>query len=217
MKYREHCFLCYPEWQNLLSHNSSWPFQSSQPPSLSLRTQLATTLVNFPSLIIDCSALVESQTYHTGEEERLDILIDRAFSMFTNVNNWLQIKAEPYFTSNTLTSLTPTTYYGAEHINYPDVLIGVLDCVANTALLAIEKLLRRLCLARLRSCGSAMGSSWPKDRGLPWLSDDPEPMRLRHQRAISALDFVKAESTLAAKPLEFGLQQVQSGGSSLSG
>lgn len=217
MKYQEHCFLCYPEWQNLLSQNSSWPFQSSQPPSLSLRTQLATTLVKFPSLIIDCSALVDSQTYHTGEEEQLDILIDKALSMLTIVNNWLRGKAEPYFTSNTLTSLTPTTYYGAEHINYPDVLIGVLDCVANTAILAIEQLLRRLCLARLRSYGRAMGSSWPKERGLPWLSDDPEYMRRRHQRATSALDFVKAESTLAAKPLEFGLQQVQYGSPRLSG
>ena len=217
MKYREHCFLCDPAWQKLLSQDSSWPFQSSQPPSLSLRTQLATTLVKFPSLMIDCSALVESQTYHTREEERLDILIDRALSILTTVNNWLQIKAEPYFTSSTLTSITSTTYYEAEHINYPDVLIGVLDCVANTATLAIEQLLRRLCLARLRSCGSAMGSRWPKERGLPWLSDDSEHRRRRYQRAMSALNFVKAESTLAAKPLEFGLQQVQSGGSGLSG
>ena len=166
--------------------------------------------------MIDCSALVESQTCHKGEEERLDILIDKAFRMFTDVNDWLQVKAEPYFTSNTLISFTPTTYYTAEHINYPDVLIGVLDCVANTAILAIEQLLRRSCLARLRSYGSAMRSSWPKERGLPWLSDDPEHMRRRHQRAKSAFDFVKAESTLAAKPLEFGLQQVQSGGPSLS-
>ena len=217
MKYQEHCFLCYPEWQKLLSQNASWPFQNSQPPSLSLRTQLATNLVNFPSLIIESSALVKSQTYHTGEEERLDILIEKALSMLTNINNWLQLKAEPYFMSNTLTALTPTTYHAAEHIYYPDVLTGVLDCVANTAILAIEQLLRRLCLARLRSCGSAMGSSRPKERGLPWLSDDPEYMRRRHQRAKSALDFVKAESTLAAKPLEFGLQQVQSGSPGLSG
>ena len=217
MKYREHCFLCDPEWQKLLSQDSSWPFQSSQPPSLSLRTQLATTLVNFPSLMIDCSALVESQTYHTGEEERLDILIDRALSMLTTVNNWLQVKAEPYFTSSTLTSITSTTYYEAEHINYPDVLTGVLDCVANTAILAIEQLLRHLCLARLRFCGSATRSGCPREPGFPWLSEDPEHMRRRHQRAISALDSVKAESTLAAKPLEFGLQQVQSGGSNLSG
>lgn len=217
MKYREHCFLGYPEWQNLLSQTSSWPFQSSQPPSLSLRTQLATTLVNFPSLMVDCSALVESQTYNAGGVERLNLLIDRALSMLTDVNNWLQAKAEPYFTPNTMTPLTLPTYYGAEHINYPDVLIGILDCVANTAILAIEKLLRSVCLARLRSCGSATGSSWPKERGLPWLSDDPEHMRRRHQRAVSALDFVKAESTLAAKPLEFGLQQVQMGGSNLSG
>ena len=217
MKYREHCFLCYPEWQNLLSQTSSWSFQSSQPASLSLRTQLATTLVNFPSLMIDCSATFESQTYPTRGEARLDILIDRALSMLTDVNHWLQAKAEPHFTPNTIAPFTPPNYYGTEHIKYPDLLIGVLDCVANTAILAMEELLRRLCLARLRSYGSAIGSNWPKDRGLPWLSDDPERMRQRHQRAISALDFVKAESTLAAKPLEFGLQQVQSGGSSLRG
>ena len=217
MKYREHCFLGYPEWQNLLSQNSSRPFQSSQPPSLSLRTLLATALVDFPSLIIDCSALVESQTYYTGCEERFDLLIQKAISMLTDVTTWLQLKAEPYFMSNTLTYCAPTMDYKEENINYPDILIGVLDCVANTAILAIERLLRHLCLARLRSCGSAMGPSGPKERGLPWLSDDPERMEQRYQRAVSAFDFVKAESTLAAKPLEFGLQQVQSAGSSLVG
>ena len=217
MKYREHCFLCYPEWQNLLSRNSSWPFQSSQPQSLSLRTLLATTIVNFPSLIIDCSALVESQTYHPGWEERLDLLIQKAISMLTNVTNWLHLKAEPYFISNTLIYCTPTMDYEEGYINYPDILIGVLDCVANTAILAIERLLRRLCLARLQSCGSVMGASWPKERELPWLSDDPERMKQRYQRAISAFDFVRAESTLAAKPLEFGLRQVQSANSSLVG
>ena len=217
MKSREHCFLCYPEWQKLLSQNSSWPFQSSQPPSLGLRTLLATTLVDFPSLIIDCSALVESQTYHPGWEERLDLLIQKAISMLTNVSNWLHLKAEPYFMSNTLAYCNPTMNYEEEHINYPDVLIGVLDCVANTAILAIERLLRRLCLARLRSCGSAMGPSSPRELGLPWLADDPEHIKQRCQRAISAFDFVKAESTLAAKPLEFGLRQVQSADSSLGG
>ena len=217
MKYREHCLLCYPEWQHLLSQSSSWQFQSSQPLSLSLRTLLATTLVEFPSLMIDCSALAENQTYHTGWGERLDLLIQKAIRMLTNVTNWLYLEAEPYFMSNTLTYVTPTRGYKEEQINYPDVLIGVLDCVANTAILAIERLLRRLCLARIQSCGSAMESSWPKDLGLPWLSDDPERMKQRYQRAISAFDFVKAESTLAAKPLEFGLRQVQSGDCSLGG
>ena len=216
MKYREHCFLCYPEWQDLLSQNSSWPFQSSQPPSLSLRTLLAATLVDLPSLMIDSSALAESQKCQIGWEGRLDLLIQRAIKMLASATNWLSFEeAEPHFTSNILTDLSPTAECGEEHINYPDVLTGVLDCVANTAILAIERLLRRLCLARLRSCGSAMGPSWPKQRGLPWLSDDPDHIQQRYQRAISAFDFVKAESTLAAKPLEFGLRQVQSSDSSL--
>ena len=217
MKYREHCFLCYPEWQDLLSQNSSWPFQSSQPQSLSLRTLLATNIVHFPSLIIDCSALLKSQTYHPGWEERLDLLIEKAISMLTNVANWLHFKAEPYIMSNTSTYCPPTINHEGGQINYPDVLIGVLDCVANTAILAIERLLRRLCLARLQPRYTLMGPGWPKERGLPWLSDDPEQMKPRCRRAISALNFVKAESTLAAKPLEFGLQQVRSADSGLGG
>ena len=217
MKYREHCFLCYPEWQSLISQNSSLPFQSSQPQSLSLRTLLATNIVHFPSLIIDCSALLESQTYHPGWEERLDLLIEKAISMLTNVSNWLHFKAEPYIMSNTSTYCPLITDYEGGQINYPDILIGVLDCVANTALLAIERLLRRLCHAGLQSCGSAIGPSWPNERELPWLSKDPEHMKPRCQRATSALNFVKAESTLAAKPLEFGLQQVRSADSGLGG
>ena len=137
--------------------------------------------------------------------------------MLTNVINWLHLKAEPYIKSNTLTYCTPTMDYEEEHVNYPDVLIGVLDCVANTAILAIERLLRRLCLAKIQSCSSVMGPNWPKEHGLPWLSNDPEHIKPRCRRAMSALDFVKAESTLAAKPLEFGLQQVRSAGSGLGG
>ena len=209
--------MCYPEWQNLLSQKSNWPFQSSQPQSLSLRTLLATLIVGFPSLVIDCSVLVESQTYQPGWDERLELLIQRAISMLTNVTNWLHLKAEPYFMSNTLTCCTPAMDYEEAHINYPDVLIGVLDCVANTAILAIEQLLRRLCLARRQPCSNFMGPSWPKKRGLPWLSDDPEQTKPRCRRAIAALGFVKAQSTLAAKPLEFGLQQVRSADSGLSG
>ena len=217
LKYREHCFLCYPEWQNLLAQKSKWPFQSSQPQTLSLRTLLATIIVGFPSLIIDCSVLVESQTYQPGWEERLELLIQRAISMWTNVTNWLHLKAEPCFMSKTSTYCPPTMDHEGGQINYPDILIGVLDCVANTAILAIERLLRRLCLARPQPCFNFMGPSWPKERGLPWLSHDPEQTKPRCRRAISALDFVKAQSTLAAKPLEFGLQQVRSADSGLGG
>ena len=216
MKYREHCFLCYPEWQNLLSQKSNWPYQSSQPQSLSLRTLLATIIVSFPSLIIDCSALLESQTYQPGWEERLDLLIEKAISMLTNVANWLHFKAEPYIMSNTSTHCSPTMDHEGGQINYPDVLIGVLDCVANTAILAIERLLRRLCVVRQGHCGTATVSSCPKERELHWISNDPVQMKSRCRRAISALDFVKAQSTLAAKPLEFGLQQVRSAESGLS-
>ena len=90
--------------------------------------------------------------------------------------------------------------------------MGVLDCVANTIFLAVNKLLRLLCNARLRS-GSPAGPSKEQQLALLPLSDDQEVLKRRRERAISAYNFVRGKSTLAAKPLEFGLRQIRSCGS----
>lgn len=128
--------------------------------------------------------------------------------MLDDVKKWLTVEAEPLFLS-----YASSQQVVQEHINYPDIVSGVLDCVANTAVLTIDKIMRSLCHLMLRS-SSLAGRSGQQGLGTSQLLDDAEIMARRRQRAITAFKFVQGESRLAAKPLEFGLRQIQSGGSS---
>lgn len=130
--------------------------------------------------------------------------------MLDDVKRWLRVEAEPLFLSST----SPQQVI-RKHIDYPDIISGVLDCVANTAMLTIDKILRILCQARLRS-SSLTERSKQQQLDISQLLDGPEAIERWRQRAVTAFNFVQGESTLAAKPLEFGLQQIQSGGSSCS-
>jgi len=128
----------------------------------------------------------------------------KAYTIFNDVKKWLAVEAEPLFLSS-----TSSQQVIQEHINYPDVMAGVLDCVANTALLTIDRIWRLLCHARLGS-SSLAGQSERQYPETSQLLDDPEIVKQRRQRTIAAFKFVQGESELAAKPLGFGLQQIQS-------
>jgi hypothetical protein len=134
MRFKEHCFLRSPEWQTLLLQSPVWPFQTLQTRSLSLRSRLCGTLVDLPSLIIHCSTIDENQTYQTGWEERSDLLMHKVSMMLEDVKKWLTVEAEPLFLS-----YASSQQVIKEHINYPDIISGILDCVANTALLTMDR------------------------------------------------------------------------------
>ena len=96
-------------------------------------------------------------------------------------------------------------------MEYPNIIAAVLDCVANMALLTLGKILRFLCHARLR------WSTLPEQAKQHQLEcseffDNPETIEQRRQRTMTAFDFVKGNSYLAAQPLEFGLRSVDSSG-----
>ena len=143
-------------------------------------------------------------------DERLYSLMHKASTMSDDVKRWMTGEAEPLFLSN---ALLQQNIHG--HIEYPDIISGVLDCVANMALLTLRKVLRSLCHARQR------WSTLPEQTGQPplvssELLDDAGTIEQRRRRAIIAFDFVRENSYLAAKPLEFGLRQVDSSGFSFS-
>jgi hypothetical protein len=203
MRFKEHCFLRSPEWQALLLQSPVWPFQSLQSRALSLRSRLCGTLVDLPSLIIDYSTMGETEIYQTGWEEQSDLLMHKASTMFDDVQKWLTVEAQPLFLSH-----NSSHQIIQDHIDYPDIISGVLDCVANTALFTIDKIMRFLYYARIRS-SSLAGRSWQQQLETGQLLHDPEIINRWRQRAISAFEFVQEGSKLAAKPLEFGVRQFQ--------
>ena len=137
-------------------------------------------------------------------DEQLDLLMHNASTMSDDVKELLTLGAEPLFLP-----YASSHQVGHEYINYPDIIAGVLDCVANTALLTIDKILRLLWHARLR-LSSLAGQSAQQGREISQLLDTSEVIQRRRQRANTAFEFVRGESTLAAKPLAFGVRQVQS-------
>lgn len=137
---------------------------------------------------------------------RLDSLLHQASEMSDVVKKWITAEAEPLFLSN---ASSQRVFQG--YIEYPDVVSGVLDCVANTALLAIGNILRFLCHARLRSSGLPGRSEQHRLETSPLL-DSQETIEQQRQRARTAFEFVQGESELAAKPLDFGLRQSHSSG-----
>jgi hypothetical protein len=183
-----------------------WPFQTLQSQSLNLRSRLYGTLVDLPSLIIHCSTIDENQVHSKVWEERSDLLMQRASTMSEDVNRWLKFEAEPLFLS-----YTSSLQVLQGQINYPDIISGVLDCVANTALLNIDKVLRSLRHAKLQSSSLAGRSRQQRLEATQHL-DRPNNSERWRQRAMTAFRFVQGESILAAKPLRFGLGQAQSSG-----
>lgn len=132
--------------------------------------------------------------------------MQKALTLLGNVKRYRTLEAEPLLLSYALSQKVDQ-----ERIGYPDVISGVLDCVANTALLTIDKILRSLCNLRLQSFRLvAEGREQQLKNGQ--LLDDLEIVEQWRQRAVAAFNFVHSESIIAAKPLAFGLRHAQCGG-----
>ena len=171
---------------------------------LGLRSRLLAILVRLPHLISHCSKIHEDHENEPRWDERSESLIQKLSMIFDGVKKWITAEAEPLLLSN---ATSQQILRG--HLEYSDVISGVLDCVANVALLTIGRLMRSLCRARSRS-SSLPGRPRPHQLDTSQPLGDRETIEQRRQRAMTAFEFVRERSELAAKPLEFGLQQVHS-------
>ena len=203
MKLQEHSFLSRPEWQSLLVESPSWPFHSSQAQSLTLKTQLHVILLDAPSLIIDCGAMNLRDQFQNGWQERLNVLMIKVASKFDELENWLVIEAGPLFFDQ-----VTSQELSQEQEHYTDLICAVVDSVCNTALLILDNLFRGLSSLKLQSTNSS-GDDTPQWLERMVLFRDLEDSEYRRRRMLRAFHSVQRESTLAARPLRFGLQQFQ--------
>ncbi len=178
-----------------------WPFQNLQSQMLGLRSRLLTILVELPSLVLHCSRIHERHGSPSPGDDRLDSLIHKASKIFDKVKKWIT-EAESLFFTETFSQRV------IGHMEYPDIICGVLDCVANMALLNVNKMLHFLCHARLQS-SSMPGRGRQIRLETSQLLDNQQTIEQRRQRAMTAFKFVQGQSELAAKPLDFGLRQIQ--------
>lgn len=162
-----------------------------------------TTLSDMPNLVSYHSKVDGDEMFHGSRKEQTDLLIGKAIMMLNGIKSWLALEAEPLFHLISSSSLGLQ-----EYINYPDLLVGIVDCVANTALVTIDRILRSLYNTKMAS-SVLMGESF----GLSVEFDGPEVVEGWRRRAVSAFEYVKGESVIAAKPLDFGVRQIEAFGS----
>ena len=137
--------------------------------------------------------------HHVGWKEQCEQLRLQASAMLDASIAWLAVEIDPCFPSSIA---TPESVEGEVYV-YPDLIFGVVDCVANTAILTLHNVLYVL-RQRQGASGLDEGSERPTSREL---LGDGSMIEHRRRRAMRAMEFVRTQSTLAAKPLELGLQR----------
>lgn len=229
LKSKEHCFLRLPEWQSLILQSPIWPFQNVQARALGLRSRLLAILVNSPSLVLDFLRIQENQIRQTQWDDQSGSLMHKVSRISNDLKKWITAEAEPLLAPSgegRIPSLDSTSHgpldlmdsapgrkgcviLPHEGIEYPDIIAGVLDCVAHTALITMSKIFRFLYHVRLRS-SSLAGQSGQLPLEQCQLPENQKTIERYRQRATKAFEFVQGKSAIAAKPLDFGLRQVLS-------
>ncbi|KAG4434284.1 hypothetical protein IFR05_010228 [Cadophora sp. M221] len=203
LQFREDCFIRSSEWREILWHNNKWPFQINQSPSLRSRTLLIGILVDLPTLLRSVTA--EEAMPQFGSEQRADALITSFYQIAIQIQSWLELEAEPFLTSS-------ASIQEPDHIQYPDLIAGINDCVSHKALMTIERALRSL--FQIRSRSPQFGARFIHEEFEVALRlGDAKAIELRRHRIVNAFNFVQRECQFAAKPLDFGLRHIQSTGS----
>ncbi|KAF7889336.1 uncharacterized protein EAF01_010829 [Botrytis porri] len=190
-KFNEHCYLRQPEWRALLATTSKWPSNAitlKELKSLELRTQLCHQLFEIPSVLMAASSSFQnSGGFLAGSHP---VIMDNILEICSEMKAWLSREVEPHIFPNPCNT-TRTT------VEYSDPIAGVVDCVTNTTLLTLDKV---ICSLYHGSIATHAVDTF----------DDPEIVARWYRRALVAYDFVQGESRFVAKPLEIGLRQLQS-------
>ncbi|KAL1857908.1 hypothetical protein Plec18170_003132 [Paecilomyces lecythidis] len=205
----EDCFLSHPRWRQLVQSPAMYPTRKG-PPSLSLRSKLCNLLVDGPDLLSEASKLSRldsSGLCHPAELERQrDDVVRRAVSMKQSIEKWYYEEFEPSLAAQKVLANTstrpfqsdPPTTHEDDNPIYPEVLFGVLDCISNSVLIRLDELLLSLTAGSLRGHGG------------PVVSVNTDIIARRQETVRISFDYVRRNSRVAAKPLEFGMRQIWS-------
>lgn len=194
VKAKKPAFIQSPEWQSVFPKAPIFPYHTTQPCSLTLRTQCWIILSELPSLFYQFSSLSRNQaspsppSTPSNIDSELDILAFKAERLFHTIKAWLEGESE---------TLCLTAY--------PDVISAVLDCSSSMALLALLKMIASLQRARSRFSSPESPSSTQSYQGT-W--EDPVLIDYWRNRAMTAFAFVQGQSIIASKVLVFGMEQL---------
>ena len=190
MNLRQPCFLAQPQWREFLRDSQETTLTPASRASV-LRSKLCDWLVDIPLLLEKVTGILHSGDY--GVE--LERLVQRITIIHGQIEEWYLaevVPAVPYDQQhgNNSTPLCPSA-------EYSQPLMGILDCVVNSTLIALEDAIS----TAVSLLSQSDGSHKPIDYSITiWK---------RQQTISKALKYVRGYSPVAAKPLEFGLQQLR--------
>ena len=186
MRMRQPCFLNTTEWQAVICTTDNMPYHESQRPSLSVRTKLGAYMVQLPEAVRDYHALLQHRTLQVIPKAAVIELINRIITIFDGIQHLLVHEIEPLCNIK-------------QDAAYPDLIAGVQHCVANTTLVSLYRM-----LSSLRKIEQTDGN---ETQPFPYI--EPPGVQIWRARAVTAYEYVREQSTSAAKPLLFGLQQIE--------
>ena len=183
-----HCFLSEPAWCSLPDN----PLGSLHPPSLSirLRNELSDFLVEVPGLM--SKAIMLLTTPMRSDQLCLTNLAICTSDLTHRIELWYESDVLPNICSGTPEPTSDIKY--THHRKYPELLLGVVDCVTCAVLNKLDDLAASLDDAR----------NLPDlELSIPRL--DQKSYSTHQQVTRTAFMFVQAQSELTAKQLLFGL------------
>ncbi|KNG84011.1 hypothetical protein ANOM_007782 [Aspergillus nomiae NRRL 13137] len=190
MNLRQPCFLAQSPWREFLRETEETALTPGTR-AAALRSKLCDWLVDVPVLLEQVSGILRCGSYGM----KLERLVQRAMAIHGQIEGWYLaevVPAVPYVEQDGdgRAPLRPS--------EYSQPLMGVLDCVANSTLIALEDAI------------STSVSLLSDSNGFHESIDYSTIISKRQQTIRNALEYVREYSPVAAKPLEFGLQQLRS-------
>ncbi|KAB8248908.1 hypothetical protein BDV35DRAFT_156699 [Aspergillus flavus] len=191
MNLRQPCFLARSPWREFLRETEETALTPASWACV-LRSKLCDWLVDIPVLLEEITGILRSGNYGM----KLKRLVQRAMVIHDQIDGWY------------LAEVVPAVPYVQQHgdnsaplhpsAEYSQPLMGVLDCVTNSTLITLEDAI------------STSVSLLSESDGFHKPIYFSITISKRQQTISNALKYVQGYSLVAAKPLEFGLQQLRS-------
>ncbi|BAE57536.1 unnamed protein product [Aspergillus oryzae RIB40] len=176
------CFLARSPWREFLRETEETALTPASWACV-LRSKLCDWLVDIPVLLEEITGILRSGNYGM----KLKRLVQRAMVIHDQIDGWYLAEVVPAVPA----PLRPSA-------EYSQPLMGVLDCVTNSTLITLEDAI------------STSVSLFSESDGFHKSIDFSITISKRQQTISNALKYVRGYSLVAAKPLEFGLQQLRS-------
>jgi hypothetical protein len=191
---RQDCFLSRPEWLTL-SQLPDTSFAVHQSVGLLVKARILDVLLDIPSLFCQGELLWSEQDISDGVGGNLKDAAQR----YQHAVTYLRTRLETLHEEELKPLLLIQDHTIPNHPRqYQDLLLARLECMVLSVLVKLDQM-SLLIMSRANLTPDAIGFTY-----------DPAITMERQQIARQAFEYIQSSFPMAAKPLQFGLQQLWS-------